>query len=171
MTNEETQIPDRARLLELQKLYAYNDAPTFGAYNVDAKINTNYHFSAVRNEDGSIYATLLKRNADVTTMVTALGEVSESILTKKINTDRLTKMKEKVTIDDDPELVVCTFHPWVIGADFWLTDWYDATTNDIAPLVKVVKECGKWSENNLPSSVVTGDSTDGIFFDATVVIE
>lgn len=171
MTQENT-TPNREQLLELQKQYGYNDSETFGTYSVDAKIGRNYFFHALRNEDGSIYATVLKREGPNGAMVTANGQLSAPILSKGQTPERLETMRKKVkSIDEDPDAIVCTFHNWVVGADFYLTDWYDATIKDIAPLVKVVQECGKWSETKLPASVVTeAENTKG-FTDATEVIE
>ena len=171
MTQENT-TPNREQLLEVQKQYGYNKSGTFGSYKVDAKIRSNYFFSALRNKDGSIYATVLKREGPSGAMVTANGQLSAPILSKVQNSERLETMRKQVeSIDEDPDAVVCTFHNWVVGADFYLTDWYDATLKDIAPLVKVVQECGKWSESKLPASVVTeAENTEG-FTDATEVIE
>jgi len=164
--------PNREQLLALQQQYKYDKSPTFGSYNVDAKIRSNYFFTAVRNEDGSIHATLLKRDGPAGTMVTANGALSAPLLSNGQTPETLTNMRSRVeSIDEDPDAVVCTFHNWVVGADFYLTDWYSATIKDIAPLVKVVQECGKWSEGKLPASVVTeAEITEG-FTDATEVIE
>ena len=164
--------PNREQLLALQQQYKYNDSPTFGSYHVDAKIRSNYFFSAVRNEDGSIHATVLKRDGPSGSMVTANGALSAPLLSTSQTPETLAGMRNKVkSIDEDPDAVVCTFHKWVVGADFYLTDWYNATIKDIAPLVKVVQECGKWSETKLPASVVTeAENTEG-FTDATEVIE
>ena len=168
---QETTTPNRQQLLELQKTYKHGGA-TFGTYSVDARIRENYFFHALRNEDGSIYATVLKRDGPSGAMVTANGELSAPVMSKGQPSERLEIMRSKVkSIDEDPDAIVCTFHNWVVGADFYLTDWYDATTKDIAPLVKVVQECGKLSEGNLPASIVTeAENTEGLV-DATEVIE
>ena len=171
MTQENT-TPNREQLLALQQQYKYNKSDTFGSYSVDAKISRNYFFHALRNEDGSIYATVLKREGPNGAMVTGNGQLSAPILSKGQTPERLEAMRKKVkSIDEDPDAIVCTFHNWVVGADFYLTDWYDATIKDIAPLVKVVQECGKWSETKLPASVVTGAENTKGFTDATEVIE
>ena len=171
MTQENT-TPNREQLLELQKRYKHGGSNTFGTYSVDARIRHNYFFHALRNKDGSIFATVLKREGPSGAMVTANGQFSAPVLSKGQPSERLETMKKKVeSIDEDPDAIVCTFHKWVVGADFYLTDWYDATIMDIAPLVKVVQECGKWSEGKLPASVVAeAENTEG-FVDATEVIE